>query len=209
MEGEKLSFNDDINFQEDLGQINSSKGEFVMKIPKQITNLIITMLYLFALSACGGGDSTSGTPAETPTQVIARLRASGILPTLDRSTSLAGPDLNNNGIRDDVDTWITNKNLALDITAAIKIDAAALQSALSVDTSNQQALVAVNNRMMAGITCTMSKFTSLVESDRILRDLESITVNTRERSAAYMAYNEALNGWVTKVPSVTEACDVQ
>ncbi len=179
-----------------------------MKRLSQTTLLISILISTFTLSGCGGGDSSSS-PTKTPTQAVADLRASGALPTLDRSTSVQGTDTNSNGIRDDVDTWITTKNLSPSVAAPVKVFAASMQSALSVDTTNQQALVAVNNKMMSSIACTMSKTTAAEEAVQIIRDIRSITANTKERSAAYMAYNEALNGFVTKVPSNTEACNAQ
>jgi len=37
---------------------------------------------------------------------VKHLEQSGLIPVLDRSADLAGPDLDNNGIRDDIDAYI-------------------------------------------------------------------------------------------------------
>lgn len=47
------------------------------------------------------------TEAQTLREEIARLEQQGVLPTLDRSTDVRGPDLNNNGVRDDIDAFVS------------------------------------------------------------------------------------------------------
>jgi hypothetical protein len=71
-----------------------------------IKHLTLVPCALLALSGCGGGSSTKPKETEatqTLTQQIQTLEASGQIPTLDRSSGIRGPDVDNNGIRDDID----------------------------------------------------------------------------------------------------------
>ena len=69
--------------------------------------LSITVL---ALMACGGGkspESPTTSPAERGIkEQLEELEKAGELPTLDRSTSIAGSDADRNGFRDDIDAYI-------------------------------------------------------------------------------------------------------
>lgn len=77
-------------------------------------------IIVLALTACGGGKSP-----ESPTtplaergmkEQLAESEKAGGLPALDRSSSIAGPDADRNGIRDDIDAYIA----ALPVSDALK-----------------------------------------------------------------------------------------
>lgn len=100
------------------------------------------------LSACGGGsDSQAQTPPnETPAQAVQRLEQSGQLPILDRSPDVKGPDANRNGIRDDIDIYISTQPYDGGQRAAVEQLAKGLQATLLVDVTNNETLRAVDNR---------------------------------------------------------------
>ena len=55
----------------------------------QIANCALRLAMLASLSGCGAGGNEA-------------LEA----PTLDRSSDIAGPDINKNGVRDDIEAWV-------------------------------------------------------------------------------------------------------
>jgi hypothetical protein len=63
----------------------------------------ISALFLL-LTAC----DFSGIAATEPnlSEKIKALENSGVIPKLDRSSDIKGPDQNLNGVRDDIDAWI-------------------------------------------------------------------------------------------------------
>lgn len=132
---------------------------------------------------------------------IKALEASGVLPMLDRSTSIKGSDQNLNGVRDDIDAWIS----ALPITdiqkKAATQDAKSTQNALLVDTKDMAAMDAAGDESMAGIVCLKDTFEpNYQEGSKLSAKLEAMTVNTKERTIQYIKYNRAASGSVTSLP---------
>ena len=142
---------------------------------------------------------------------LAELEKVGELPALDRSTSVAGPDADSNGIRDDVDAYI----IALPVTDAIKKaarqSARVQQKALLIDLNDRITLLALSDASMASTACMSSTILDGVPSElqsKTLRDghsislkIEAITANTPERADRYMAYMRALHGTTTTYPT--------
>lgn len=134
--------------------------------------------------------------------------------SLDRSPSLAGPDTNRNGIRDDIEQVIvTMFPDALQRRATLQA-AKSLQAAILVDTKDNDATGAVSLASSRAISCLFERFPTdqngyvhgIVTAGWISRKLEAMTVNTRPRVQAYLKYNEALNGTTSSSP-VHSACD--
>ena len=170
---------------------------------------------IFLLASCGGGGGSSGggssdsnsskNPSPQPANQIsvattlAALESSGQLPVLDHSAGLGGTDTNSNGVRDDIDTWITRQNVSIPQQSALTQHARSLQSALVVDLN---APVAVSNASLAigrGIACIWSRFDNAT-ANRVAGDLEKFTVNTKERAIVYMKFSIALSGSVLAMP---------
>lgn len=168
--------------------------------------VVLTM----ALAGCGGGgDARPSASILTPQEEIARLEASGELPTLERSASLGGVDDNGNGVRDDIERHIEKKYVEpAQLTAAMQT-ARAFQQMLLVDKSDTAALDAASEAGSRAIVCAKSAFPSAggaVEHYRMNVDLESMTTNTKARLLAYLAYNKARSGTVSTMPR-GETCD--
>lgn len=142
----------------------------------------------------------------TPAQTISKLEQSGSLPILDRSTSVPGPDANNNGIRDDVDAWLQSQHLTGNsLVGATKL-AQANQQALTVDLTSRQAVGAVANQITAAIVCLRVSLNDADASQRVSRTLEAITANTQARAQKYIAFNQAMDGSVVKLPGRGVSC---
>jgi hypothetical protein len=138
---------------------------------------------------------------------IKALEDSGKLPKLDRSTSIAGSDVNNNGIRDDIDAWIA----ALPITDAQKKAAQQAargkQATLLVDLTDKVALNRLGEQQSRSVNCLSDIFQpDYQQGFDLSSQIEAITANTKERAKQYIAYNRAASGSViSSVPGNT--CD--
>lgn len=166
-------------------------------------------LFLIALTACGGGSkgsdggaarSESGAPPSSAGQSdleshIANLEASGKLPILDRSDDLLGPDLDGNGVRDDIDRYISG--LALNEKqkrAAVQV-ARVYQHALTIDPKDNASLDAHHHLGERSDNCLMTVFDwQGTEYIKLAHRLRSLTFNTRKRTMHYLAVDRAYSG---------------
>lgn len=167
-----------------------------------MSKVALTSAVLIALSACGGGGPTS-VAAQTPQQQLASLEASGVIPKLDRSSDLAGPDVNGNGVRDDIDTLIAANYTAPAERAAATQLAKTFQASLVVDLSNTVAVRAVSTSMSRATHCIFITFTGKNGSqvpDVVATNIESVSVSTKARLLKYLAYAKALDGTSTASP---------
>ena len=128
---------------------------------------------------------------------IKALEDSGKLPKLDRSSSIAGPDINKNGIRDDIDAWIG----ALPITDAQKKAAEQAarvrQAELLVDLNDKAEHDRLGVMASRSIKCLRVVFMPDYQRGYDLSSqIEAITANTKERAKQYIAFNRAVSGTV-------------
>ncbi len=193
-------------------------------------NLIYTVLIFMALTGCGGGGGHSGSneapiPSATQPQAapggalnpetgpqtgaasgprstassLAQLRATD---SLDRSSSISGPDLDGDGVRDDINRWIDSQSFTEQQKKAVIQKARTMQQTLLVDSANKAAARAIAERNFAAIDCVWAAFEakSPIPSELTSR-LEAMTANTRERAQRYIQYNAALGGMAFDMPS--------
>jgi hypothetical protein len=169
---------------------------------------ICTALAITAsLAACGGGKSATALPGAAPgtstvatlslKEQITKLEDSGALPKLDRSTSIAGPDVNNNGVRDDIEAYIAALQLTEVQKKALMQKAKSLQMTLTVDLTDKVALQRVGDIGMASTNCLSDSFTDF---SSMSEKIEGMTANTKERTKRYMQYNAARSGSSTTSP---------
>lgn len=173
------------------------------------------------LAACGG--STSSAPAPAPsapatTQAeptmkaqLADLEKQGVLPALDRSTDIAGPDVDGNGIRDDIDAYIASVPASEPIKKAARQVARVQQASLLIDLNDRSALLALSDASMASTACMAKSAEAGLPPEQqsqagkdgfaITLRIEAITANTPERAQRYLAYMRALNGTTTTYPT--------
>jgi hypothetical protein len=152
--------------------------------------------------------ATPSQPVNPAAAAIAALEANGTIPKLDRSDSLTGPDLDGNGVRDDVDAWIKSKLTDPKQIAAAMQSAKAMQKAILVDLTNKvatRAVMALNDR---ATYCMLSVFPASANAAGYDFDskIESLTTNTKPRLRAYLAYNKALDGTTSSAPT-SSTCD--
>lgn len=182
-----------------------------------------TVVVAVVLAACGGHSSDSGvappasqgpgatgtgtstgsdTGTGTPTlrERIAALERSGAYPTLDRSTDIAGPDTNSNGVRDDIEAWIQTQPLNDAQKKALMQDARATQRTLLVDLNDKAALQKAGEGFGASFNCGMMQFPEYSDFSKFAGKIEAMTANTRQRAERYMRYNAARSGSSTRSP---------
>ncbi|SCK36944.1 hypothetical protein VAR608DRAFT_3386 [Variovorax sp. HW608] len=163
-----------------------------------------------ASSTGSSSESTSGSPPGTSPSVpgslslaqqIEQLERKGGYPTLDRSSDIAGPDSNKNGVRDDIEAWINTLNVTDVQRAALMQKARALQQTLLVDLADKGAVQRAGEALMASTNCGASRFKPFAEFIKPNEKIEAMTANTRERAERYMQYNKARSGSVTTLPN--------
>lgn len=137
----------------------------------------------------------------TSKQVIQSLEDQGILPNLDRSTDVNGPDSDSNGIRDDVSSYIETLPITPDQKPSVNQLAKAVQRTLLVDITVSTDLRQASTNLSSAIQCISIKFPDVDQRSSIVDGIEKVTVNTRERSMQYIQFNNALSGTVTKLLS--------
>ena len=130
--------------------------------------------------------------------MIEALEKSGAAPALDRSSDIRGPDVNANGVRDDIEAYINALPLTPKQIKAAMQDAKAVQLALTVSLNDKIALQGVGNAMAAAIKCHGSVDANYFP---LSVKIEAMTANTRERTKRYLAYNAARSGSTTGWPS--------
>ncbi|MSQ57541.1 MAG: hypothetical protein EXR35_08550 [Limnohabitans sp.] len=101
---------------------------------------------LFLLSCTGSGAEQVLTAQE---QILA-IEKSGQLPKLDRDPTLLGIDVNQNGVRDDIEEIINRRFESSEKRAAAMQLAIALQKSLVVDSMSRIAAKAAGNEIHRG-----------------------------------------------------------
>ena len=177
---------------------------------KTLLRTCVSICAALVLAACGSSSSSDGdqTPIEeqTPAQKVQTLEKTGKLPKLDRTPTLAGPDANGNGIRDDIDEYIkTTFSNPKQVAAANQL-AKAFQNAILVDVTNKDAVRKVRTALTNASNCVHSTFpfdgsASTLNASTVNQRFEAITPNTQTRMKAYLAYNKALDGSAIRLPS--------
>ena len=168
---------------------------------------VLAVLVAAMVSGCGNGSDGpgGGTVGGMPTpysfkEAFSKLEASGQLPILDRSDSIAGLDANANGVRDDIEQYIDSKPNTQPQKNSLKALHRALNKAMTVDTKDKNALRDVTNSINISTGCIWKTYGSGAVASPVGDEIEKLTVNTRRRYDAYMKYNSAMNGAVISAP---------
>ena len=172
--------------------------------------LMTGLLCICMLTACGidSAEPVNNEAARTPAQKIAKMQDSGRLPELERTDTAEGIDADKNGIRDDIDAYIKKTYASEEQQKAVNQYAKSLQASLLVDKDNKIAVKAVTNSKARAISCISMKVPDgkSPNGDRVVREILSITTNTKQRLLEYVALDKALDGTVISLPS-GDVCD--
>lgn len=154
------------------------------------------------LSACGGGSGGATGSALTDKERIAALEAEGKLPKLDRSSDLKGPDLNSDGVRDDIEAILKAKYQGKQLAATVQF-ARSYRPVFDLPEGDRVAAQTVSNQGTRAMKCLHRKFdgeTLETNPSVVSRQIVAMTFNTKERLKTYMRYNATLSGSVLSLP---------
>lgn len=167
-------------------------------------SLLLVSFSVVILFGCNDGSGSSQTEqkaaVDKASQAIELLVESGELPELDVSDSLEGPDTDNDGIRDDISQHIDSLPVSDSQKSKIRNVAKSVQASIIVDTTNINAVEEIDNESTKVIGCLSQAFKNPADAYKMLKQIENYTANTKKRALAYSAYNEVLDGTVTRLP---------
>jgi hypothetical protein len=149
------------------------------------------------------------TPPPTVSEALANLEASGVLPILDRSASLAGMDSDGDGVRDDVETYIASLPDTPAQKFALRQNSRAIRSAMLMGIANVDSMELRTTSTTLGnaVHCLWTTYGQGMANAK-LNDIRKVTVNTPERFSAYMQYNNKVSGFATRLPK-GDTCESQ
>jgi hypothetical protein len=166
-------------------------------VKKILTSAIIAFL-LAGCGSSGGGGSGSATESQTPQEEV---------PGLETGGEVAGTDGNANGVRDDIDDYITQHYSNDQQKNALLQFAKVMQDSLVVDTSDTAAVQAIDGRDSRALHCVFVAFgdPSSENPSTAWHKIRSLTTNTKDRLEAYLKFNHALDG-TTSTLSEGDTC---
>lgn len=165
--------------------------------------LLVTLaLPLFILNACGMGGTNSEQAFLSERVSTAsdgrHVGNSGKSLILDYSSDLKGPDLDANGIRDDIDAYLLSKNFSEAKLKAAQQHARVLQAEIIVEPTNKLAIEQIEIKADNSVNCLFSQLGR--GASALSEVLEKLTTNTPTRLKAYLYYNSLQGGSVTSIP---------
>jgi hypothetical protein len=119
---------------------------------------------------------------------------------LNRDDTVAGPDADKNGVRDDIDGYIRALPDAQAQKNALSQSARAIQSSLIANLADAASLLAASNQIANSVACLYTVYGPEAASQKGA-DIEKLTVNTKVRFDAYLSFNQAINGQVAQIPA--------
>jgi len=119
-------------------------------------------------------------------------------PTLDRSSDIAGPDLDGNGVRDDLDDYVASLPDTESQKRALRQGFRTLRQAILIDTADKNAVLDVMKKSSASVWCIYSQYDS--DAGKKSNDVEKYSINTKARFKAYAAFNSAASGHSAVMP---------
>lgn len=134
----------------------------------------------------------------TIAEALKRGEESGVLPKLDRSASIAGPDADGNGVRDDLDAYIDSLPDTSEQKKALRQGAKAMAAAMTANISDADSVREAARKISDSVGCFYLKYETVTARNRS-REIEKYSVNTKERLIAYSKFNSALNGASTSL----------
>ncbi|ELA08465.1 hypothetical protein MOMA_07886 [Moraxella macacae 0408225] len=180
-------------------------------------HLMMVLFGISLLTACTQGNVNQPNPPQNkPSSSVAELPDKPQADTqdnLDRSNALLGTDSDDNGIRDDIDTYIAKKFTDPVQKKVVEKIAKSMQKSLTVGKIADEETRRLEAKKLS---LEMDKNSGCIFyladqnpnfDDNIILELESLTTNTKPRLLAYLAYDKALDGTVSTLMDEKESCD--
>lgn len=156
---------------------------------------------LVQISSTSGNKSVIATFSKIGSiaEAIKASEANGSAPVLNRDDTVTGPDTDNNGVRDDIDTYINSLPDTDPQKAAMRQSSAALNAVMTVDTTSKAAVEAIKSKIPNAVSCLYERYDETTAHKKVL-EMEKLMVNTKIRFQAYEKYNTALSGSTFSMP---------
>lgn len=111
----------------------------------------------------------------------------------DPAGSLAGPDSDNNGVRDDIDRLIQEKYSATPALRKASEQSARALARFMAATTREQAMAAGQDNRRA-VECLYRHETQPGMADQAVKEIESLSANTQARFTRYRDANKLVAG---------------
>jgi hypothetical protein len=153
------------------------------------------------LAACGGGSGSgsgggSGSPSSL-SAMVAEQEAANVLPVYLANDSLEGQDADSNGVRDDLDRFLTARGYSDPQLRAATGLAGALRNTLQLPDGDAAAARAAAVGVSLNLSCVYEQFSDQT-GDKAARNvallIEGASFNTRARLEKYQRFNTLLAG---------------
>ncbi len=127
---------------------------------------------------------------------------------LNVDKNLIGIDADLNDIRDDIDLYIVQNFKQIEQQTAVKQYAVQLQKSLLVDKRNLAQVKNISYEKSRAIGCIYERFPvdHLPKARTVVKDMSAITMNTKMRFKAHLAFSQALDGTVMTL-ATNNLCD--
>lgn len=111
---------------------------------------------------------------------------------------IAGPDINGNGVRDDLDDYVDSLPDTESQKRALRQGFRTIREAILIDTADKNAVLDVMKKSAASVWCIYSQYDS--DAGKKSDDVEKYSINTKARLKAYAAFNAAASGRSSVMP---------
>jgi len=167
----------------------------------------IAIPLLLLLAACSGVKSsvTEASSSVTLPTAVSLLSVPMVLnpallpasPSQESDKTVAGADVNNNGLRDDIEIWIARKypNSAKARAAAAQL-ALVLQKKVASKNLTKESAYEIGKEVATAIQC----FRNAITDHPALKDLMAVQYNTRARVNAYGDFHSVMGGRAFRMP---------
>ncbi|MDR2904928.1 MAG: hypothetical protein LBU73_03135 [Helicobacteraceae bacterium] len=173
------------------------------------TRFTIALAIIFFFVGCSGGGGSSNSDSSLPSnggsgnplaegrtpleRLIEKYESEKSL-ELDRSDDLAGPDVNNNGARDDVEDYIIKKYPSEGQKRALLQFARNAQKEILVDKNDEAAVRVTFENGLKAVSCMREVFPPDIGENKSAthKEIDSIILNTRARLKADYDFAKAL-----------------
>lgn len=141
--------------------------------------------------------------------LVSMTTIAGDFDKFNRDNTVSGPDLNGNGVRDDIDVFIAGQRYTPAQTQSMYQAAQALANILRANPADQNALRVTDLALQKSINCAFAQFpaSGLVQPHVVIKNIEKMTANTKMRSDIYSKYQIAMNGRVLASPQ-GDSCEL-
>ena len=155
----------------------------------KVKTLCMIISSTLILSACG--EESNNSQSEAPVVIVPPVEEAY---DSSQDTNVEGRDEDNNGIRDDIDEYLSNnfKNSTDDLKLSMTSVAKSLQTAIVEGTSSLNSEDA-RESLLLSINCMENALTDVIDPLSGYRTLRAETLNTKLRLDAYSDYQKLIS----------------